>query len=183
MTKLTTKNAVKVSINKTSKQIRFTQQYFRNVTEGELTLGTSKSFIILNKNRLDKMISEGYKVVDGITKSTKNITESIQTVDLTGDPTTEEAIRKYYVAQKQKKGIQFIKGASQKEIIPIWEQSTIDHGTYQRKLESEQAESMKSSFNVENERYYKKRERELGKVNDEFLMDVYEVMNNVGIVQ
>lgn len=109
MNKLTTKNAVKASINKSTKQIRFTQQYFRNVTEGEATLGTSKSFIILNKNRLDKMIADGYKVVDA--KSTQNITKSsttVEIVDLTGVPEVEEAIRRNYVKHKP---VSFVKNA------------------------------------------------------------------------
>lgn len=181
--KLTTKNWQRLRLNLTTKSITFTNdKTYKNESECLVDI-KSNQYIAINKRRFDKMISEGWKVVDGVTKSTQNITESIQMVDLTGDPEIEESVRQYYVSRKLRKGVEFVKGASQKEIIPMWEQSTIDHSTYQRKLESDKKDSMKASFNVENEKYYKKRERELGNGNDGLLMDVYEVMNEVGIVQ
>lgn len=111
MNKLTTKQWAKCSLNKKVKSIRISTEIFKTKSEGELTLRTNQAHLhILNQKGIDKLINEGWSVVDGITKSTNNITESVQTVDLTGDPTTEESIRKYYVMKKQRQGVHFVKG-------------------------------------------------------------------------
>lgn len=192
MNKLTTKNWMRVRINNSAKTITFTNDTTYK-TESECLVDIkSNQYIAINKRRFNKMISEGWIEMFTVSKETAQICddamilvdnkEEWQPQFLVGG-SIEQEIAAYTVAKLKRQGVQFIKGASTKESIPLWEQSTIDHSVYQKKLESDKAESMKASFNVDNDKYYKKRERELNKVNDELLMDVYETINSVGIVQ
>lgn len=111
MKTLTTKNAVKCSLNQKTRQIRFTQQFFKTITEGNATLGSAPNFVILNKRMVEKLVNEGWSIVD--TKSTNNITKQstpIEVVDLTGNPETEEAIRRNYIKRNP---VSFVKNAKE----------------------------------------------------------------------
>lgn len=113
---MNSKQYAKVSLNQEKKTIRITKQVFNSKSSGEATLNSAKNFVILNQKGINKLLSQGWKIVDGITKVTNNITkvetteEPWQPLDLTGEESTEESIRKYYVMKKQRQAVHFVKG-------------------------------------------------------------------------
>ena len=111
MTKLTSKNWVKVSVNQKNKTIRFTTQFYKTQSEGlQMLGGKAKNFAIVNKKAIDKMITDGFTIVE---QKQQKVTDT-QIVDLTGNPEVEEAIRQYYIKKKSQKAVHFSKGVTQR---------------------------------------------------------------------
>lgn len=111
MTKLTSKNWVKASINKKAKTIRFTKQFYKTQSEGlQMLSGKAVNFMILNKVRVDKMVEEGYTVVvdTPVTEAPKsNWTPQY----IVGDPVIEKQIQDYY---NKKKAVCFVSDVTER---------------------------------------------------------------------
>lgn len=81
-----------------------------------------------NYKSLCKLIQDGWTDLNSEADTTINpqqvsVSESLETtqnvIDLTGVPEVEEAIRQNYIKSKERKGIQFVKGASIKEVSNV----------------------------------------------------------------
>ena len=109
MEKLTSKNWVKASVNRKAKTIRFTQQYYKTMSEGmQMLTGKPHNFEILNKARVNKYLAEGFKIVEKVVKAPK--VETWEPKNLQGNPEVEEAIRQYYNHKKEKRAVSFSAG-------------------------------------------------------------------------
>lgn len=140
MTKLTSKNWVKVSINKKSKTIRFTSSYYKTQSEGiQMLSGKAPNFMVLNKVKIDKMVSDGYTIV-GVTETPK----SSWTPQFIVGGEIEEQIRAYTERKMRQEPVRFVRNAGQ-FTEKSWEQSQISHDEYQKKLSNIGASSMKKS--------------------------------------
>ena len=104
--KLNSKQWAKVRLNQENKVITFTKQVFKSKSEGEKTLGTSKSFVIVNQNALDKMKSDGWKIAGE--------KEEWQPQYIVNDPVVEEQIRAYTESKMRKQAVKFVSGVTQR---------------------------------------------------------------------
>lgn len=112
MTKLTSKNWVKASINKKAKTIRFTKQFYKTQSEGlQMLSGKATNFMILNKVKVDKMIEEGYTVVVD-TQVTEPVKSSYNPPFIVGDPKIEAQIQTYY---NKKKAVSFVTDVTERK--------------------------------------------------------------------
>lgn len=117
MNKLTTKNWMRVRLNKTTKCITFTNDTtYKTKADCEYDI-KSVQYISINLKALNKFVTEGYTINEQtITQPIENTVEvtvlSDNVIDLTGVPEVEEAIRQNYIKQAEKKAVIMYKGAS-----------------------------------------------------------------------
>ena len=110
---MNSKQWAKVRMNQSTKTLTMTKQIFTSQQLGMESLGVSKTFVILNQKGIEKLLSEGWSIVD--TKSTNNITK-VETVKEVWQPqylvggSIEEEIRSYVSSKKQKQAVHFVKG-------------------------------------------------------------------------
>lgn len=165
MNKLNSKNWQRVRISNKTKTITFTNdETYKTKAECEKDI-KSAQYIAINQNALNKLLNDGYTVNDTtINLQLENAVEVKETttnvVDLTGDVEVEEAIRQNYIKSKEKKGIQFVNGASIKEISNV-------EAEYFAKLTQSQPIRKESEFQktYDNKwnKYYEKRGKEITK--------------------
>jgi hypothetical protein len=148
--KMTTKKWYKVSVNKKAKTIRFTQNIYNTQSEGiQMLSGKTPSFMILNKAKIDKMVTDGYTIV-GVTE----VLKSSWTPQFIVGGEIEEQIRAYTERKMRQEPVRFVRNAGQ-FTEKSWEQSTISHDEYQKKLSSVGASSMKKSYDKAINKYLK----------------------------
>jgi predicted Zn-dependent protease len=110
---MNSKQWAKVRMNQSAKTLTMTKQIFPTMAKGMESLGVSKTFAIMNQKGIEKLVSEGWSVVD--TKVTNNITK-VETVKEIWQPqyivggSIEEEIRSYVSKKKQKQAVHFVKG-------------------------------------------------------------------------
>lgn len=161
--KLNSKQWVKVSLNKSTKTIRFTKQIFDTKAQGVETLGTAKNFAIVNKKGIDKLVSEGYTITGQDTQQSQDATVQPKIEQEEWNPpflvggAIEEEIRAYVVKKKSKQAIQWIKPVP---VTDSYKLSTISHDALTKRLGTDKLDSMKASVNKSFEKYNKRRERE-----------------------
>jgi hypothetical protein len=110
---MNSKQWAKVRLNQSAKTLTLTKQIFPSQKLGMESLGVSKTFAIINQKGIQKLISEGWSIVN--TKVTNNITK-VETVKeewqpqyIVGDPKVEAEIAAYVSKKKSKQAVLFVK--------------------------------------------------------------------------
>lgn len=165
MNKLNSKNWQRVRISNKAKTITFTNDTtYKTKADCENDL-KSAQYIAINQNALNKLLSDGYMINDTtINPQQVNAVEVKETasnvIDLTGNSEIEEAIRQNYIKSKEKKGIEFVKGASIKEMSNV-------EAEYFAKLNTRtltrNENPFQKTYNEKWDKYYQKRDKEIEK--------------------
>lgn len=157
--KLNSKNWQRIRLNTTTKVITFTNDTtFKTKAECDTTV-KSNQYVSVNLKGLQKLLGEGYTISQPKEENaTEQATEPQNTTKQEFNPEVEEAIRLNYIKNKERKGVEFAKGAS------IQEKSNVEQEYFNKMNQVKSAikeSEFQKTYDLKWDKYYNKRQKEI----------------------